>query len=1045
MERRNYFDMLELNFDPPEKNERRIQKALEEWKKQTEDALAGEQDGSRRKILSAELDLYGDMEKTLKDAKSRNAEARAKKEHCISQLEQLIDIMLMGQTGTPEVTNAQIRNINIKLKLAPNTIENIYTKKGFVIQSRAKTIQLNEVFLSPAVSRTIVGRLEQLRSMDIPKYPWTNGVRDLYDFACYFSGGSKDDTESFHRKRTTELYSIMESGAMQFASDMSPQGHLLADLFTSGTTQVFDSEMNRKRYDQTLEAEKLKDFFALLKTAPQDFKKDRYFAESCIRTIQKSFSDFDLSLALYNREAGLLQDPYEPFEALIHVTCGTCKTPAEFRTHEEAEKGICPVCKAALYVECPKCHKKVPASADRCVCGFHIIEMQFFEEYYNGARFALKEMDLAEARKQLANAENAYPGNPKLAALKRQIQEESDRYQKPLDDLKALISAGMFAKAQTLLGTIAASMPRLKLDGQRKVISEKLALVQNMMPLQTWDPEEKANRCIEILQIVKDYQPAIDMLMVLRPGKPLGLHASVSEGARLSCTLTWNASGDKGVSYRVVRKKGKPPCRQTDGEVLAADLERLEWKDTTLEPGISYGYAVFACRRGIFSEPAVCKIEDFSELDPAGIHAVAECAACRFSWTLPVNCIGVRILKSINAIPEEMPSAKSKTIVDRASAHFDDKDVVNDTAYGYRLQCVYPHDNGFRYSKGYTVMLTPEQPPVSLRGIGAKVEGRTVTVRWKDPGAMQCQVSVREVKGASADPLIGQVVLASDLNSILGNGRIYANTTSSAMQCRFEIPPNTAVRLAVVTAAGSKGIVSEIVAVSSVEKCEINKAETRMEGNRLKIMIADIPGNLERIHYIVARKAGDKAPWATIEDARRNLLTVVTAQEYQRDGMILEEFPPRSDLYISVVGQYKMPDGSTAYSEPSKLRISNKPKEKIRYCLSWGSGLFSSRPKPKGCRLFVSSAASETPVLKLVYRTDGHIPMKLSDPKTVALYTIPEMDEGFPDGRYTYIFPDSTWESIRPGTELRLMLSENDMPGYEIAPDDVKSLKVPER
>ena len=36
MERRNYFEMVGLEFDPPEKNLRKIQKAIEIWKKETE-------------------------------------------------------------------------------------------------------------------------------------------------------------------------------------------------------------------------------------------------------------------------------------------------------------------------------------------------------------------------------------------------------------------------------------------------------------------------------------------------------------------------------------------------------------------------------------------------------------------------------------------------------------------------------------------------------------------------------------------------------------------------------------------------------------------------------------------------------------------------------------------------------------------------------------------------------------------------------------------------------------------------------------------------
>lgn len=260
MERRNYFEMLGLDFDPPEKNERKIQQAIAAWKKRTEDMLANETIASRRSILSAELDLYDNILETLKESKTRNAEARELKEQRISQLEKLIDIMLVGQTGTPEVTNAQIRNVHLRLKLSPKTIEDTYVKKGFIIQKREKAINLNEAFLTTVVAGNISAKVEQLRSMSIPKYPWTPKVSDLFDLACFFSGGTESDSASFRRRRTTELYSIMETGAVQLASDMSVQGHLLADLFTAGTTQVFDSEANRKKYEQSLEREKLRGF-----------------------------------------------------------------------------------------------------------------------------------------------------------------------------------------------------------------------------------------------------------------------------------------------------------------------------------------------------------------------------------------------------------------------------------------------------------------------------------------------------------------------------------------------------------------------------------------------------------------------------------------------------------------------------------------------------------------------------------------------------------------------------------------------------------------
>ncbi|GAA6396227.1 hypothetical protein [Solibaculum mannosilyticum] len=1045
MERKNYFEMLGLDFDPPERNERKMQLALDNWKKRMEDMLANETIATRRTAISDELSQYNAISDLLKDTKLRNQEARALKEQRIQQLEKLIDILLMGQSGTMEVTGAQIRNVSLKLKLSIKTVEEIYKKKGFEIQKRNATISLNEAFLSTVIFNNICDKLDQLRKMTIPQYPWTSNVTDLYDLACFLSGGGEDDRTSFHRKRTAELHGIMDSWSARLASDMSAQGHLLADLFTAGTSQVFDSEANRKKYDQSLERNKLKEFFALLKSAPEDFKRDRYFADTCIGTIQKSFPDYNLALALYNQEAGIAQDPYEPIEALIHVSCGVCHTPAQFRTHEEAEKARCAACGASLYTQCPKCGRKVPTSADRCLCNFQLSEMQFFEDYLKAAQFALKEMDLSEARRQLSLAENAYPGHPKLASLQKQVKEESDRYQKPLDELQALIAGNLFSQAQKKLHLIASTMPQLRLDTQRKLIQEKLEEAKRRMPLPSISPADAANRCMEVLRIVKDYQPALDRLRSYPPRTPQNLQAATQNTSKLICILSWTAAGDSGVTYQVVRKKNGIPSQYSDGEILAKDLNALEYRDESIQPGVSYGYGVFACRYGVYSPAATCEVVNYSELDENKLEAVSENGRCCFRWSLPTNCQGVRILRAQNAIPGEAPGRDATVVVSGASTNFEDCNVQNNVRYGYRLQCIYPYQNGFRFSHGITTMLMPEAAPVAVQNVTIQMRGKTATVSWKNVENVRRMILIREVKNSVSRDQIGKLFLMSDLLSVLGRGKAFASATNTDGSCQFELPPHTSCNLAIVSASSSKGVISDIIRVSSVEKCEINRSETRIENNMLKIVLQKLPMYLEAIHYIAAVKTGPSIPWAAQEDAKERNLLMISRSNYEKDGMIVVNRLPEENLYISVIGQYKMPNGTVVYSEPSRIKLSNKPKEKISYHLEWASaGFFSSRKKPKNCKLIVQSDAPEIPQMKLVYRSDGHIPMKLQDSKTVVLHLIPESENGLPNGKYIYSFPDSTWESIDPKTEIRLMISDNDRAEYEVVCSDLSSLKVPQ-
>ncbi len=1051
MARRNYFEILKLAFDPVESRDKKIQQAIEKWKKETSDNLANESNDFRKSQLREELALEKDMEATLKDKNRRKEEANALKEQRIEQLEKLIDILLSGQSGTPEVNRAQIDRVKEKLGLSDTTIQSVYEKKGFTVK-KPEASKVKDAFLTKTVADNISREIVQFRQLSAKtpgdKYKWAENVSDLFDLAFYCSEGNKSDAAGFRKKKTTDLHSIMEAISVDYSRALAGPEKSLATLGSAGKSQVFNTEVNRKRYEQTLEREKLKEFFALLKSAPEVFKKDPYFADNCIKRIQEHFPDFKLALDLYNDEAGLKNDPYEPIEAFIHVTCASCGTSLKFRTREEAEKVGCTVCDAKLYVACPECHKNAPAAADWCACGFRISEMRFFDEYFKAAQAALKEMDLTEAQKQLDNAKNAHPGHSGLSELEKQIQTASDKYQQPLKELNALIEAGNFCAAQKRLDALAVSMPKLKLDGQRRLISNKIAEARGMMPGPNLPESEKVNRCVAILENVKDYQPAIEMIRQYKPGAPVNLHGVTSSKGPLTYTLTWNSAKDRGVSYSVVRKKNGIPQSCFDGDMLVRDLNGLEYKDTSIEPGIRYGYAVFAHRAGACSAPATCEFVKYSELDKSHFHAEADYGACRFSWVLPKNCNGVRILRCTNAIPSEYPSANCTIVAEQAFADYEDKNLSNNTTYGYRLQCMYRYGDGFRYSEGITEMLTPEQPPAALKDVTVKTEGNTVYVRWTSDNTTKGSVFVQQVTSSSVNSKVGQVLSATQINSILGNGKKYATTPASARECQFKIPPYTTMRLAVVINSGTKCVISEVVQVSNIEKSEISEAGTRIldyNSSRLQIKLKNKPEYIQRYHYLVAKKEGAEGTWATVEDAKRNKLPVITVKKYQDDGMILIENAPKGILCISVIGEYKMPDGSVVYSDASRHTLNNTPKKEIKCHLKWSrEGIFNPSWR---CKLIVTTDLRYIPTLKLAYRSDKRVPYKITDPQTVELHTIPFSTNGFTGGKYEHEFPGSTWNNIKPGSELRILKNDK---GYftdnvRIGYQNLDSWKVPQK
>lgn len=214
MPRRNYFEILGLDFDPPEKNLRKIQKAIAAWKAETEKVL-NEQIATRKAALEAELSLADDMAAVMQNNKTRNDEARELKNQRVAQLESLLDILLAGKRGQPLATMAQIRDVMLKLNLSQHTVENVFARKGFEIKRYHLQNRLKNVFLPKVVFDNINDHIVRLNHIDSEMYPWADEVSDLYDLAFYSQTDARGTAEDYRHRRTADLLAIMKDGASQ--------------------------------------------------------------------------------------------------------------------------------------------------------------------------------------------------------------------------------------------------------------------------------------------------------------------------------------------------------------------------------------------------------------------------------------------------------------------------------------------------------------------------------------------------------------------------------------------------------------------------------------------------------------------------------------------------------------------------------------------------------------------------------------------------------------------------------------------------------------
>ena len=754
--------MLGLEFDPPDKD-KKIRAAYDAWKKRLTSEQNTTVDPTRLAEIRSELQMDGYIALTIENPRFRQREAESLKQQRVEELRLYIEIQRGETQGTLQVNQAQIRQVREKLRLSLPTIEATYREQGFEIKP-LKTTQtilatLNNFFLADSVLEELRKNFAVFQTVpDEKNFPWSANVHDLYELAFYIENQIEPSPDFYHRRTTEDLREIFRDAAKKYSAPI-PQWQSIKSLLNLAQTQVFNTDDSRFKYDHSLRIETLEDFFAKIKAAPDLFKRDSYFADNCINRIRRNFRNFltyELSVALYNKAAGLLKNPYEATgsveENSFCVTCTNCGAFENFRTREEAEQARCKICGENFYVECPKCGKKLRSTAEHCTaCDFSFVELKNFSRYVDEMNSML---DLVEQARSTDESVNLVTAEIiKILARARLLKPESN-------ELK---------KIEWRINKIAAELKRRELD----------AWAEKKLPSLSIAPAKAVSDCVEILRKIKDYKPAQDRLKLIPPKAPPAIVATLRENYspvntstigkisvkakssnvgntsnNLICNVSWQAANDLGITYTLIRKVDGVPKTYRDGDLLVENTDRLEFIDTDVKPGVLYGYAVFSTRLGTTSAPTTTTAVHYSDLDEKKLIAKTEDGFCKFIWRLPAEtCLGVRILRSDSA-------GKSVVVAECEQNSFVDRNVKNRKQYQYRLQCVYydAEDNAannekyfarqseeiynkvwkiernYKYSHGLTVNLTPEQPPKRVENLTCTVKGGRVNFSWKSTG-----------------------------------------------------------------------------------------------------------------------------------------------------------------------------------------------------------------------------------------------------------------------------------------------------------------------
>lgn len=1039
-DRRNYYEIIDkLSFDPIEMKEKKIIDAIEMWKLHEEKrGISNEETNGEQR--QQELDLYEDIKECLTDKARRKDEADAMKQKQKKKLDDIIAVLKESSSGIDlYVSNARLVSIAKSLRLdKEKTVKKSFVDAGFEVIIRKPINITNDILLSNTVYNTVLGNTIKLAGMTSKDYAWLNRVKNLYDLAAFFKN-DEENASIYSSKSAEELKSIMEAGAASVAGKLDPLNHCFADLFQAGCTQIFKDEKTKTKYDNSLKIGCLYELFSLLKEMPEEMKKDSYIADVCIKKIQVYFPDPDVALAIYNREAGNTLDPYEPDSGDVDFICGSCKSTSRIKYGTDKSVCKCQACGSPLFVKCRnnKCGALIPAIADICPeCGYNLVEAKFFDRYCALAQSALDSLDFEEARKQLALAKNARPDDPKIKKLDSDISQALIVIEKPLQEIRDLMNRHMYVHANQQLSSFCAKYPGVKVKDIKDAIDTELSAVETMFS-QIERYTDKCGLCFDILDKVKDYSKAEQYIKDKKPKQVSNIRTSVSTKSN-QITIQWVGTGEREVTYWLVRKESQRPQSINDGTVLLKDQLVTQFADSSITPAVTYYYAVFASRIGTYSEPVISKGDAlFKELDDKTIMKNSEDGKCVLSWQLPNNCKGVRILRSEKGKANIVPGQNTITIADCVTNGYEDKDVKNGVRYEYRLQCVYSVDNGIKYSDGITFPIMPVSKPQKVTLLAANVKSENaIQINWNieypDENAL---LDIFDLK-TGIEITEGTTYHIEELVKI--GHKIATITNISSKTAEIRVNQKKGYRIIGLIVKGEYAVISNCISFSNYDKVEFEKGKTKITGGNLVIQLKDnFPNNLTNIRYAVATKNQEMepAPWCSIENA--SSMTPISVKSYRTDGMIRIGKVPEKELYISIIGEYIV-GKEVYYSEPSKLRLSNRPKSIISYKIVWGRLV-----KRKNVKLvFECDADQEMPEMYLCTNKTIKVPISAFAPNTIMLCKINENMNYKAHTKIEVEIPNDIWSSVTKGNEIRLFIPEDSYSEFRMAPE-VDTLRIP--
>lgn len=711
--RPNFYQLLEL--DPEIDDWRAIESRLRSRQKEWARDRSGGNPKQRREAARA-LELLVEMEATLQDPATRQAEAQAEKqrrrrevEERSRELDEAIDILRAAGACREEDVERLVQRFSgafsdreVRKKLRSAGVE---TGRRAECQRR----KLIAERLDESVARRLRTNLAQ------------TGHETLYEFLGLRPQSSPEALVARAGEIDRENRRVGKTDAVTSAANA-----------LAGEAKVLFADLeSQARYDAHLAVEAMEGLKPNIALAAQDGYITKGELDALVRQAMKRGVSAENARAWIEEMAdrqrvGIERAAELPAEALRQ--CGFC---GHLVSSPKAKQ--CSACGEPLEIECPRCGEDNPSQNAACEsCGARVGDAPLVLGHLARARHLLDRGDFAQADARLRQALHLWPDWNSATELLAKVEARRSERESQLEAIETKLCARQLFAARSELDRLERRLGGDGLERLRKRIESGIAEAQELFA--QGEEHRRAGRLDpaidlfeRVLGLAADHRAARSAMASSPPAAPTHLDVRpLPAGFRLS----WKPGSERGTpEYRVVRKAGAAPRDASDGETVAEGLEpRLD--DSPVAVGKAWHYAVFAVRGGVASTSGVRSGPHLRTAEVAEVVATAGDKEVVIAFEPPPGSLRVEVRGGDVAPPRRAGEGRRLGVSGNIAR---DLGLTNGRRHGYRLVAVFAdpaRPGGEIATLGVTVEAVPSEPPPPVSDLVVERRGRHALVSW---------------------------------------------------------------------------------------------------------------------------------------------------------------------------------------------------------------------------------------------------------------------------------------------------------------------------